>query len=366
MTLICMVRTLCFMQLFVLLSVCSVSVLCSQHLLITGVAGYIGSHAALYLLEKGYRVTGIDNLSRGNYGAVTYLQRYPLFAFYELDLGFQSKLCKVLRSIPKVDVVLHFAAVAYVGESVENPLLYYSNVTHNTAVLLTCMKRVGCNKIVYSSSCAVYGNPSRNPVDESTPVNPVNPYGRSKLFAENIVIDTAVSNERFKAIILRYFNVYGSDPLVRLGEFSKGPAQYARLSSACFDAALGLTPQVTIHGTRYNTQDGTCIRDYIHVHDLVTAHAIALLHVANPPPIYNVGTGLGTSVREFLMKCRNVTGVNFQVVETPDVAAGVYARIWANNSLITRKLNWRPVYNSVEEGLRHAWSWRKEHPNGYQ
>ena len=258
------------------------------HILVTGGAGYIGSHAALLLLERGFAVTIFDNFSRGNLGAIYKLQQIApptKLRIIEGDLASHQDL-HIAFSQYRVDAVMHFAAIAYVGESVLSPLKYYRNVTSNTVALLEYMSMFGVNKLIYSSTCATYGNPAVLPLTEETPTLPINPYGRSKLFAELAIRDFAAAHADFKAIILRYFNVIGSDPLGRLGEYPRPELRkLGRLSGACFDAALGQIDKLVIAGNDYPTHDGTCVRDYIHVSDLVEAHVASLNHLQNPPVI---------------------------------------------------------------------------------
>lgn len=213
-------------------------------------------------------MTIIDNLSRGNAGAVESLRaNVPdvkgRLRFVEADLGRKEAVEHVFASSsPPVDLVIHFAAVAFVGESVAKPLMYYSNITSNTVILLGAMHRFGVKQLIYSSTCAVYGNPATLPITEETPTEPINPYGRAKLMAEQAVKDFAAANkESFHVAILRYFNVFGADPEGRLGELPRPELRsQGRISTACYDAALGLSPELAIYGTNFPTRDGTCIR----------------------------------------------------------------------------------------------------------
>ena len=249
----------------------------TMHILVTGGAGFIGSHAVLRLMDDGHAVTVIDNFSRGNAGAIEALMRQAKpgqLRFVWMDLADSHKLNSLFTQ-SDFDVVIHFAAVAYVGESYANPILYYRNITSNTIKLLHAMEHGGVTKLVYSSTCATYGNAKTMPITESTPQIPVSPYGRSKLMAEQVIKDfTALSQNNFQAVLLRYFNVIGSDPLQRVGESPREALaqKYGRISGACFDAAIGKRKQLTILGTDHATPDGTCVRDYIHVVDLVDAH----------------------------------------------------------------------------------------------
>ncbi|KAG2496594.1 hypothetical protein HYH03_005416 [Edaphochlamys debaryana] len=340
------------------------------HIVVTGGAGYIGSHAAMLLGEAGHAVTVLDNLSRGNGGALRVLRDIlppRRFRFLRLDLGDRPALCAALSRLrPVPDLVMHFAAVAYVGESMGDPLQYYKNVTVNTVNLLDCMREADVKQLVYSSTCAVYGNPDELPVTEATPPLPINPYGQSKLMAEEVIRWYARSDPSFSAIILRYFNVYGSDPEGRLGEYPRPELRsQARISGACMDAALGLIDSLTIKGTRHPTEDGTCVRDYIHVMDLISAHVAGMDHLYNPPPLYNIGTGKGVSVKQFVDACVRVTGRPIKVVYQEEARPGDYAAVWSDVSKIQRDLGWQANYTDVEEGLRHAWEWRRLHEHGY-
>ncbi|XP_042028797.1 UDP-arabinose 4-epimerase 1-like isoform X2 [Salvia splendens] len=265
------------------------------HVLVTGGAGFIGSHAALRLLKDFYRVTIVDNLSRGNLGAIRVLQQlFPepgRLQFIYADLG-DAKSVRKIFSENAFDAVMHFAAVAYVGESTLDPLKYYHNITSNTLVVLEAMAAHRVKTLIYSSTCATYGEPDKMPITEETPQVPINPYGKAKKMAEDIILDFH-KNSDMAVMILRYFNVIGSDPEGRLGEAPRPELrEHGRISGACFDAARGIIPGLKVRGTDYKTSDGTCIRDYIDVTDLVDAHVKAL-EKAKPGHvgIYNVGTG---------------------------------------------------------------------------
>lgn len=341
------------------------------HVLVTGGAGFIGSHAILRLLEEGHTVTTIDNLSRGNRGAIDVIREFAprgKFSYVQADLGRADEVAGLFSQpgAPKVDLVIHFAAVAYVGESVAEPLRYYHNITSNTMLLLEEMKAAGVERLVYSSTCATYGNPETLPITEATPTEPINPYGRSKLMAENIIRDFAKANKGFNAAILRYFNVFGSDPQGRLGEAPRAELRHhGRISGACFDAALGFIDHLTIMGTDFPTHDGTCVRDFIHVTDLVDAHIAVMPHLANPPTLYNVGTGKGYSVKEFVEACKAVTKRDIDVVEQRESRPGDYAEVYADVSKINTEIGWKAKYTNLEESLGHAWRWRSQHKQGY-
>uniref|UniRef100_A0A1J3JFU7 UDP-arabinose 4-epimerase 1 n=1 Tax=Noccaea caerulescens TaxID=107243 RepID=A0A1J3JFU7_NOCCA len=338
------------------------------HVLVTGGAGYIGSHAALRLLKDSYRVTIVDNLSRGNLGAVKILQElFPepgRLQFIYADLGDAKAVNKIFTE-NAFDAVMHFAAVAYVGESTQFPLKYYHNITSNTLVVLETMAAHGVKTLIYSSTCATYGEPETMPITEETPQVPINPYGKAKKMAEDIILDFS-KNSNMAVMILRYFNVIGSDPEGRLGEAPRPELrEHGRISGACFDAARGIMPGLQIKGIDYKTSDGTCVRDYIDVTDLVDAHVKAL-QKAKPRKvgIYNVGTGKGSSVKEFVEACKKATGVEIKIVYLPR-RAGDYAEVYSDPSKIREELNWTAKHTNLKESLETAWRWQKLHRNGY-
>ncbi|KAJ6887323.1 hypothetical protein NC651_027612 [Populus alba x Populus x berolinensis] len=338
------------------------------HVLVTGGAGFIGSHAALRLLKDGYRVTIVDNLSRGNIGAVKVLQElFPepgRFQFIYADLG-DPKTVNIIFSQNAFDAVMHFAAVAYVGESTMDPLKYYHNITSNTLVVLEAMAANDVKTLIYSSTCATYGEPEKMPITEVTPQVPINPYGKAKKMAEDIILDFS-KNSDMAIMILRYFNVIGSDPEGRLGEAPRPELrEHGRISGACFDAARGIIPGLKVKGTDYKTHDGTCIRDYIDVTDLVDAHVKALQKaMPGKVGIYNVGTGKGRSVKEFVKACKKATGVDIKVDYLPR-RPGDYAEVFSDPSKINRELNWTAQYTDLQKSLQTAWRWQKSHQNGY-
>ncbi|XP_051124793.1 UDP-arabinose 4-epimerase 1-like [Andrographis paniculata] len=338
------------------------------HVLVTGGAGYIGSHAVLRLLRDSYRVTIVDNLSRGNMGAVKVLQGlFPepgRLQFIYGDLGDAATVNKVFAE-NAIDAVMHFAAVAYVGESTAEPLRYYHNITSNTLLIVKAMAAHGVKTLIYSSTCATYGEPEKMPIIETTPQVPINPYGKAKKMAEDIILDFSKTSD-MAVMILRYFNVIGSDPEGRLGESPRPELrEQGRISGACFDAARGIINGLKIRGTDYPTSDGTCIRDYIDVTDLIDAHVKALAH-AKPANvgIYNVGTGKGSSVKEFVEACKKATGVKIKVEFLPR-RPGDYAEVYSDPSKIWNELGWKAKYTNLEESLSIAWKWQKAHRNGY-
>ncbi|KAI4299831.1 hypothetical protein L6164_033255 [Bauhinia variegata] len=338
------------------------------HVLVTGGAGYVGSHAALRLLKDSYRVTIVDNLSRGNLGAVRILQdlfpEHGRLQFIYADLGDKNAVNKIF-SENKFDAVMHFAAVAYVGESTLDPLKYYHNITSNTLLVIESMAKYDVKTLIYSSTCATYGEPEKMPITEETSQVPINPYGKAKKMAEDIILDFS-KNSDMAVMILRYFNVIGSDPEGRLGEAPRPELrEHGRISGACFDAARGIIPGLKVRGTDYKTADGTCVRDYIDVTDLVDAHVKAL-EKAQPGKvgIYNVGTGKGSSVKEFVDACKKATGRTIKVEFLPR-RPGDYAEVYSDPTKIRLELNWTAQHTNLEQSLRTAWRWQKSHRDGY-
>ncbi|KAJ6756636.1 PINORESINOL REDUCTASE-RELATED [Salix purpurea] len=315
------------------------------HVLVTGGAGYIGSHAALRLLKDSYRVTIVDNLSRGNLGAVKVLQDlFPepgRLQFIYADLGDAKAVSKIFAE-NAFDAVMHFASVAYVGESTTEPLRYYHNITSNTLVVLEAMAAHKVKTLIYSSTCATYGEPVKMPITEKTPQLPINPYGKAKKMAEDIIIDFSKTTD-MAVMILRYFNVIGSDPEGGLGEAPQPELrEHGRISGACFDAARGIIPGLKVKGTDYKTADGT-------------------LEIVG---IYNVGTGKGRSVKEFVEACKKATGVEIKV-EYLGRRPGDYAEVFSDPSKVKQELNWTAQYTNLKKSLQIAWKWQKSHLNGY-
>lgn len=339
----------------------------TMRILVTGGAGYIGSHAAIRLLDGGHDVCVVDDLSRGNRGAVDALGAVggARLEFVEADLTQVGAVRDALRAF-QPDAVLHFAALAYVGESVERPLDYFRVNVGGAISLLQAMRETRVRKIVFSSTCATYGepDPGTNGIAESTQQAPVNPYGETKLCVERLLraACAAPDDTPLAAVALRYFNVAGSDAHTRIGEDHKPETHLIPLA---LQVALGQRSQLTIFGDDYSTPDGTCIRDYVHVDDLIDAHLLALgaLH-AGTFRAWNVGTGNGHSVREVLDACRRVTGHEIPAV----VGArreGDPAALFANASSIARDLGWRARHTTLDAMVASAWAWMRAHPRGY-
>ena len=322
----------------------------SKKILVTGGAGYIGSHTVRQLGEAGYEVIVYDNLSTGSAKALLNgsLIVGDLADELSLSLAFAQH---------NFDAVLHFAASISVPESVANPLDYYANNTHNTLNLLRCCQKFEVNKFVFSSTAAVYGEPQENPVSESCATNPINPYGCSKLMSERMIRDYGFSSD-FQYVILRYFNVAGADLAGRIGQSSQKASHLMKV--AC-DAALGNLPAVGIFGTDFDTPDGTGIRDYIHVEDLAAAHIDALryLEAGGESEILNCGYGQGYSVRQVLERLKEISGVDFPVIKLPR-RAGDPACVIACGDRIRQVLGWQPQYNDLETILSTTLAWERK------
>ncbi len=322
----------------------------NKKILVTGGAGYIGSHVVKQLGEKGYDIVIYDNLSTGSAEAI--LSGELVVG----DLADPKQLAEVFNKY-QIDAVLHFAASISVPESIEKPLNYYANNTKNTLNLLQCCQQFQVNKLIFSSTAAVYGETDDSPVIESNPTNPVNPYGKSKLMSETMIRDYADASD-LKYVILRYFNVAGADTSGQIGQAGKKAAHLVKV--AC-DAALGLRDSASIFGTDYPTKDGTGIRDYIHVEDLAAAHidALAYLTDASESQTLNCGYGQGYSVKEVLTMVKQVSGVDFLVKETPR-RLGDPACVVACGDRTREILGWQPQYDSLEKIVKSALDWEKK------
>lgn len=328
-----------------------------MRVLVLGGAGYIGSHTALELVKAGNEVIVADNLSTG------YLAAVPKGAkFCEGDLHDFDFLDKLLAA-EKPDAVIHFAAYSLVGESVTDPLKYYDNNLCGTKVLLDAMVKNGVDKIVFSSTAATYGEPKSIPILESDPTCPTNPYGETKLAMEKMFYWTSKAHG-LRYVSLRYFNACGADESGEIGE-AHNPESH--LIPLILQVPNGQRETISIYGTDYDTPDGTCIRDYIHVTDLAQAHILAVKYLMNggESDIFNLGNGVGYSVREVIETARKVTGHPIPASETPR-RAGDPARLVASSDKAKKVLGWNPVHDSLEEIIASAWKWHKNHPNGYK
>ncbi len=324
--------------------------------LVTGGAGYIGSHAVKQLIEAGHPVVVIDNLVRGHRQAV-----HPKARFYQMDLADTQALADLLRRTG-IECVMHFAALAYVGESIQQPLAYYRNNTAGAVSLLEAMQRAGVKRLVFSSTCATYGEPEQMPVTETTPQRPVNPYGWSKWCVEQVLRDYAAADREFAFASLRYFNVAGAASDGSLGEDHRPETH---LIPSLLLAALGRRETFTLFGVDYPTPDGTCIRDYIHVEDLCQAH-LQVMEALRPGDqrYYNLGIGRGYSVREVYEAACRVSGVRIRLEYGPR-RPGDPPVLYADASKIQRELGWQPRYRELEPMIATAWRWFQAHPDGY-
>jgi len=328
-----------------------------MNVLVAGGAGYIGSHTVKRLKESGHTPIIYDNLSRGHRAAVEILQ----VPFIDADLNDRPVLVKTLRD-HRIETVMHFAAYAYVGESVEKPLLYYQNNVATTVSVLEAMQEAGVERFVFSSTCATYGDPDKIPITEDEKKAPVSPYGRSKLMVEQILHDVPLGWKQFKFAALRYFNASGCAMDGSLGE-DHDPETH--LIPVVLQAVLGVRPGVTVFGTDYPTPDGTNVRDYIHVDDLADAHIRAMEKLKEGEPVIcNLGTGNGFSVKEILKTAEKVTGK--KVPHTFGARrAGDAIALYADPSRAKKLLGWEAKYKDPETIIRSAWSWFSKHPRGY-
>ena len=323
-------------------------------ILITGGAGYIGSHTAINLLNVGKEIVIFDNLENGHIETVQTLQKLGDVKFEKGDLRNLEDIEQVFKRYP-VDSVIHFAAFALVGESVENPAKYYRNNTVGTLNLLDTMLKYNCKKIVFSSTCATYGNPSYVPVDENHPQNPVSPYGSSKLMVEMIMKDYDRAYG-LKSIKLRYFNVAGCDAQCRVGEWHEPETH---LIPNILKSTFGEGKTFKIFGDDYNTPDGTCVRDYVNVEDLAEAHRLALeyLNKENKSDVFNLGTEHGDSVKNVFDTCEKVLGRKI-AVEVVSRRAGDAEALYANANKVKAVLGWEPQ-RSIEDSIKTAYAWEK-------
>lgn len=321
----------------------------TKTILVAGGAGYIGSHTVKYLLKNDYKVVVLDNLVYGHKEAVMTPH------FEQIDLEDKEALDKLFKKY-QIDAVIHFAAYTYVGESVTSPKKYYRNNVVNTINLLDAMVENNVKNIVFSSTCATYGNPQYTPIDEKHPQSPINPYGKTKFMMEQIMADYETAYG-LKYVALRYFNAAGCDAQGELGE-SHDPETH--LIPLVLKAIKGEIPKISVFGTDYDTPDGTCIRDYIHVEDLADAHmlAVEMLFKNNTSNCINLGTGIGTSVKEIIKAAEEVTGQKVPL-EYSDRRAGDPAKLYAANKKAKDVLGWQPKYTEIKDIIKTAWIWEQ-------
>ena len=322
-----------------------------MNVFVTGGAGYIGSICAEELLNAGHQVTVYDDLTEGHRSAVDARARFVL--------GHPDEPGDLLKAVKaaKPDAIMHFAANALVGESMENPKKYFHNNVVNGLKLLDAAVECRVKKFVFSSTCATYGPPDTIPMTEDMPQRPINPYGESKLMFEKI-LGWYDRIHGLRSVCLRYFNAAGATQ--RCGEHHR---QETHLIPNVLKVALGQKPQVEVFGTDYPTPDGTCIRDYIHIVDLAQAHMLALK--CEKSDVFNLGSGDGYSVRQVVDTARKVTGHKIPVVESPR-RPGDPPKLVADSAKIRQALGWAPRFDSIEAILESAWQWHRQHPNGYE
>jgi UDP-glucose 4-epimerase len=332
-----------------------------KKILVTGGTGYIGSHTSVELIEKGYEVIVIDNLYNSEADVIDRIEiitgiKPQLEVF---DLCNSEKLKLFFRKQNDIDAVIHFAALKAVGESVNKPLEYYRNNLLSLVNLLDSMRQFKIPCLVFSSSCTVYGQPEKLPVSENAPLQPAtSPYGNTKQIGEAIIRDTTVSDESIKAISLRYFNPIGAHPSALIGEQPRGVPE--NLVPYITQTACGLRDELKVFGDNYDTPDGTCIRDYLHVMDLAKAHVVAverLIEKRNKSDyeVFNLGTGEGISVLDAIKSFERVSGIKLKYTITGR-RAGDIEKIWADPSLANKELGWKTI-SSLDEAIKTAWDW---------
>ncbi|QDY45777.1 UDP-glucose 4-epimerase GalE [Planococcus glaciei] len=325
--------------------------------LVLGGAGYIGSHAVYQLIDQGTRVVVVDNLETGHREAV-----HPEAVFYEGDIRDAAFLNFVFEK-ETIDEVVHFAANSLVGESMENPLKYFDNNVYGTQVLLQAMTKHGVGKIVFSSTAATYGEPEAVPITETMPTVPTSTYGETKLTMEKLMKWTGLAH-RLKFVSLRYFNVAGAREGAEIGEDHRPESHLVPL---ILQTALGQRSEITVFGDDYDTADGTCIRDYVHVEDLIRAHLLALdyLRQGGDSDVFNLGSSQGFSVNEMISAARSVTGKEIPV-KTGARRAGDPSILIASSDKARTVLGWNPIHTSVEKIIEDAWNWHSKNPSGHE
>jgi UDP-glucose 4-epimerase len=326
-------------------------------ILVLGGAGYIGSHAVYQLIDQNYEVAVIDNLQTGHRDAV-----HPKANFYEGDIRDRAFIRTVFEK-ENIKGILHFAANSLVGESMTEPLKYFDNNVYGTQIVLEMMKEFGVKHIVFSSTAAVYGEQKVMPITEEAPTMPTNTYGETKLAMEKMMSWCEKAFD-LKYVSLRYFNVAGAR---RDGQIGEDHNPETHLIPVVLEAALGKRPAVTVFGEDYDTKDGTCVRDYIHVEDLIAAHLLALNYLQNggESNVFNLGSSQGFSVKEIIESAKEVTGIDLPVV-IGERRSGDPSTLIASSEKAKQVLGWNPSRTSIHEIIRDAWNWHQHHPNGYQ
>lgn len=326
-------------------------------ILVLGGAGYIGSHAVDQLIDKGYEVVVVDNLQTGHKQSI-----HKNAVFYQGDIRDKGFMQNVFKQ-ETIDGVIHFAASSLVGESVEKPLVYFNNNVHGTQIVLEVMEEFGVKQIVFSSTAATYGEPKEMPIVETTPTNPENPYGESKLMMEKMMkwCDNAYD---LRYVALRYFNVAGAKADASIGE-DHDPETH--LIPIILQTALGQREYLGIYGDDYDTPDGTCIRDYVYIEDLIAAHIAALdyLQKGNESTVFNLGSNTGYSVKEMVEAARQVTGKEIPAKVLPR-RLGDPSKLVASSEKAKMILDWQPQVTDIKQIIKTAWDWHVSHPKGYK
>ncbi len=335
-----------------------------KKILLTGGAGYIGSHVLVELLQNSYQVAVVDNLCNSSIESINRVEQITggKVEFFKLDLRNENKLEKVFRT-NNFHAVMHFAALKSIGESIKKPLQYYENNISGTFALLNLVKKYKIKNFIYSSTAAVYGNPSKVPITESFPLKPMNPYARSKLVVEEILHDTYIAEKTFNIIILRYFNPVGAHKSGLIGEDPRGIPN--NLVPYLSQVAIGKIPKLKVFGDNYDTVDGTGVRDYIHIVDLARGHVKALKRLEKIPGIYtyNLGTGCGYSVLQVIQAFEKASGkqVPYEITER---RPGDMAIVYADPTLAKKEMNWIAT-KTIDEMCEDVWRWQSQNPNGY-
>lgn len=337
-----------------------------MHVIVTGGAGYIGSHTCLELLNAGYQVTVIDNLCNASRESIKRVEGLTnkSISFFEVDLLDKNDLRDVFAQTPEVQAVIHFAGLKAVGESVQQPLLYYKNNLSSTLNLCQVMQDQGVKNIVFSSSATVYGDPASVPIRETFPVSCTNPYGRTKLMTEQILTDLYRADPQWNVVLLRYFNPVGAHKSGQIGEDPNGIPN--NLVPYIAQVAIGKLQELSIWGNDYPTEDGTGVRDYIHVVDLAIGHLRALEKLGKNPGVvtYNLGTGKGYSVLDMVKAFALVCGkeIPYRIAER---RAGDIAQCYADPTLALQELGWQARYG-IAEMCQDTWRWQSANPQGYK
>jgi UDP-glucose 4-epimerase len=334
-----------------------------KKILVTGGAGYIGSHTTVELISEGFEVIIIDNLYNSEAGVIDRIQKItgvrPILEVF--DLCDKVKLEGFFNKYKDISAIIHFAAYKAVGESVMKPLEYYRNNLLSLINLLEEMKHCRINNMVFSSSCTVYGQPEKLPVNEEAPLRPAtSPYGNTKQIGEEIIKDTSVSDKNIRAVALRYFNPIGAHPTAIIGELPRGVPE--NLVPFITQTAYGLREELKVFGDDYDTPDGSCIRDYLHVVDLAKAHVVAVKRLIEGRnreryEVFNLGTGTGVSVLEAIRSFERISGITLKYSITGR-RTGDIEKIWADPSLANSELGWKTL-SSLDEAMRTAWEWEK-------